>query len=54
MGAGYAFGNFPWIKEHFELVILGIIAVSLLPITFSVMSNRLKRAKALPLDEVAR
>ena len=34
MGAGYAFGNSPAVKEHFELVVVGIIGVSLLPIAY--------------------
>ena len=29
--AGYAFGNLPVVKDKFELVVLGIIAVSVLP-----------------------
>jgi membrane-associated protein len=29
--AGYFFGNLPWVKENLTLVILGIIAVTLLP-----------------------
>lgn len=31
VGAGYAFGNIPVVKENFTLVILGIIFVSILP-----------------------
>jgi membrane-associated protein len=31
-GAGYFFGNFPIVKKNFELVVLGIIGVSVLPI----------------------
>ena len=30
--AGYFFGNMPIVKQNFELVILGIVAVSILPI----------------------
>jgi len=30
--AGYAFGNIPVVKNNFSLVILGIVAVSLLPV----------------------
>lgn len=29
--AGYFFGSLPWVKNNFEIVVLGIIAVSLLP-----------------------
>jgi membrane-associated protein len=31
-GAGYFFGNIPIVKKNFELVVLGIIGVSVLPI----------------------
>jgi membrane-associated protein len=31
-GAGYLFGNIPVVKENFELVVLGIIFVSILPL----------------------
>jgi membrane-associated protein len=31
VGAGYAFGNVPVIKNNFSLVALGIVIVSVLP-----------------------
>ena len=31
LGAGYFFGNIPIVKKNFDLVILGIIAVSVMP-----------------------
>lgn len=31
LGAGAAFGNLPWVSGHLTLVILGIVALSLLP-----------------------
>ncbi len=31
VGSGYRFGNIPVVKRHFSVVILGIIAVSLIP-----------------------
>ena len=40
VGAGYAFGNVPVIKENFSLVALGIVAVSLLPMVFEVLKAR--------------
>jgi membrane-associated protein len=40
VGAGYLFGNIPVVKENFELVVLGIIAVSLLPIVFEMIKAR--------------
>jgi membrane-associated protein len=45
MGAGYAFGNVPAVKEHFELVVVGIIGVSLLPIAYGFIAGRLRQAK---------
>src|SRR5687767_73835 len=37
VGAGYMFGNIPIIKENFELVVLGIIFVSILPMIVEVL-----------------
>lgn len=42
-GAGYLFGNIPIVKENFELVVLGIIAVSVLPIVVEVVRAYTKR-----------
>jgi membrane-associated protein len=42
-GAGYLFGNIPIVKENFELVVLGIIGVSVLPIVFEVVRAYSKR-----------
>ena len=33
-GAGYFFGNIPFVKENFSHVALGIIIVSVLPIAY--------------------
>ena len=48
IGAGYAFGNVPVVKENFSLVALGIVFVSVLPMAFEL----LKRRKA-PAPEAA-
>jgi len=40
VGAGYAFGNVPVIKENFSLVALGIVAVSMLPMVVEVVRHR--------------
>ena len=41
--AGYLFGQIPVIRENFGLVILGIIAVSLLPGAFEIARQSLKK-----------
>lgn len=48
LGAGYVFGQFPFVKKHFELVIVAIILLSIMPAAFEVMRARMrKRAEAL-------
>jgi membrane-associated protein len=42
---GYFFGNLPIVKENFKLIILGVIAVSLLPAAIELLRHRLKPAK---------
>jgi len=39
-GAGYAFGNVPVVREHFSLVVLGIVAVSLIPMGIEFLRGR--------------
>jgi membrane-associated protein len=47
IGAGVAFGNLPWVSAHLTLVILGIVAVSLLPGLIGWMTgNKQERARA--------
>jgi membrane-associated protein len=51
--SGYFFGNIPWVKERFEVVILGIIFVSLLPMVIEFwLSRRAKHAAAAATTEV--
>jgi len=38
--AGYLFGNIPWVKEHLEKIVLGIIAISLLPVVITYFKER--------------
>lgn len=45
-GAGFAFGNVPIVKENFELVVVGIVFISLLPIAWSILISRLSRSAA--------
>ena len=40
VGAGYAFGNVPIIKNNFSMVALGIVAVSMLPMVIEIVKAR--------------
>ncbi|MSO83719.1 MAG: DedA family protein [Acidobacteria bacterium] len=40
IGAGYAFGNVPVVKENFSLVTIGIVIVSILPMVFEYVRYR--------------
>jgi membrane-associated protein len=39
VGAGYFFGNIPVVRSHFSIVVMGIIAVSLLPLGFEALKG---------------
>ncbi|MFT4175987.1 MAG: DedA family protein [Luteolibacter sp.] len=40
--AGYCFGQIPVVKENFELVVFGIIIISVLPMIFEIVRAKLK------------
>ncbi len=40
LGAGYAFGNVPVVRNNFSLVALGIVAVSLIPMVVQLLQRR--------------
>ncbi len=42
---GYYFGKIQAVRDHFELAILGVIAISLLPIAFEVISHLRGKSK---------
>jgi membrane-associated protein len=43
VGAGYGFGNVPVVKENFELVVIAIVFISVLPIAWGYLISRLQR-----------
>jgi membrane-associated protein len=42
-GAGLTFGGFPVVKEHFSLITIGIVAISLLPMAVELIRHRRRR-----------
>ncbi len=41
--AGYFFGKLPWVQKNFELVVFGIIGISLLPIVFQAIKAKVSK-----------
>lgn len=41
--AGYFFGKLPWVQKNFELVVFGIIGISLLPIVFQTIKAKVSK-----------
>src|SRR5688500_18817612 len=52
--AGYAFGNLPVVEKYFELVVIGVIAVSLLPIFIEWLRSRKRKREAAAVAATAR
>ncbi len=46
VGAGWFFGNIPWVRRNFEAVVIGIIVVSVLPVVVEVWMERRKMRRA--------
>ena len=46
VGAGYFFGNLPFVQHNFTLVVLAIVAISVLPIAFELVAARREAAAA--------
>lgn len=44
--AGYFLGEIPWIRSNIELVAIGIILISVLPIIISVLKNKMSKKTA--------
>ena len=49
VGAGYAFGNVPVVKNNFSLVALGIVAVSVMPIVIEYLRSRNRARSGKPV-----
>jgi membrane-associated protein len=42
--AGYFFGNVPIVKKNFELVVVGIVLMSVLPVAWELLAARRRRS----------
>jgi membrane-associated protein len=49
-GGGYFFGSRQFVKDNFELVIVGIVLISLLPIAWSFLISRLNRPATISVE----
>ena len=45
-GVGFFFGNISVVKNHFSLVVIAIILISILPAAIAFLRNRIKKVKA--------
>lgn len=45
VGAGFFFGNLPVVQKNFTLVVLGIVAVSVVPVILEVLAARREAAQ---------
>ena len=45
--AGYWFGNLPWVNKHFELVVVGIVLVSVMPMVVEYLLAQRRASQAL-------
>ena len=46
--AGYFFGNVPIVKKHFELVVLVIVGISVIPVVIHALRSRRSPAQVEP------
>ena len=44
--AGYFFGNIPLVKNNFSIVVLGIVVISVLPLVFTYIKNKMTSKNA--------
>jgi len=43
--AGYFFGNIPWVKENFSVVIFAIVGISILPMVIPYVTQKISRSR---------
>ena len=45
--SGFWFGNLPWVNKHFELVVVGIVLVSVMPMVVEYLLAQRRTRQAL-------
>lgn len=48
LSLGYFFGNIPLVRDHFSLVVVAIILISLAPMGYELVASRLRRPQSGP------
>ncbi len=48
VGGGYFFGNLSIVQDNYQLVMVSIVIISLLPLVFSIVRNRMRQTSAKP------
>jgi membrane-associated protein len=48
--SGYWFGNLPWVNQHFELVVVGIVLVSVMPMVVEYLLAQRRTRQALSTE----
>lgn len=52
VGAGWFFGNIPWVRKNFEAVVIGIIVVSVLPVVIEFwLESRKAKTASKPVSQ---
>jgi membrane-associated protein len=51
LAAGYVFGNIGWVKEHFELVIVAIVVISVMPMAVEFALSVFRKKSSDPVTE---
>jgi membrane-associated protein len=50
-GAGFVFGNIPVVQHNFTLVVLGIVAVSVVPVIYEVIQAGKEKDEDSPASD---
>lgn len=50
--SGYLFGNIPFVKNNFSMVILGIVVVSLIPVVIAFVKNKVATKKRISINDL--